>query len=69
MAVCYKKLWHILLDRGMLKKDLEELAGVSHYTMTQLGKDKDVSTEALVKICTALNCELTDIMELVPNNK
>lgn len=69
MAVCYKKLWHILLDREMLKKDLEELAGVSHYTMTQLGKNKDVSTEALVKICTALNCELTDIMELVPSNK
>lgn len=40
MAVCYTKLWHILLDKGMMKKDLEALAGVSHYTITQLGKTK-----------------------------
>ena len=69
MAVNYNKLWHILLDRGMMKKDLEKLAGVSHYTVTQLGKNNNVSTEALAKICTALECNLTDIMELVPDNK
>lgn len=69
MAVSYKKLWHVLLDKDLMKKDLEKLAGVSHYTVTQLGKNKDVSTEALVKICTALNCDLMDIMELVPENE
>ena len=48
MAVSYKKLWHILLDKGMMKKDLEELAGVSHYTVTQLGKNKhDDAPDAL----------------------
>ena len=63
MAVSYMKLWHILLDKGMLKKDLEELAGISHYSMTKLGKDEDVSVEVLGKICKALHCELSDIME------
>ena len=63
MSVSYKKLWHILLDQDMDRKDLEKKAGVSHYVMTQLGKDKDVSSEALRKICSALDCKIDDIME------
>lgn len=63
MTVSYKKLWHILLDKNMDRKDLEKLAGVSHYTMTQMGKDKDVNSEALRKICVALDCKIDDIME------
>ena len=66
MAVSYKKLWHILLDRDMQKKDLEVLAGISHYTMTKMGKGESVKTDALVKICKALDCDITDIMELIP---
>lgn len=69
MNVSYMKLWHLLLDKKMTRSDLEKLAGVSHYTMTQMGKDKDVSTEALRNICIALDCELGDIMEFVPDGK
>ncbi|MGN0478055.1 MAG: helix-turn-helix domain-containing protein [Hominenteromicrobium sp.] len=69
MAVSYMKLWHLLLDRKMTKGDLEKAAGVSHYTMTQMGKEKDVSTEALRNICTALNCELNDIIEFIKDEK
>ena len=69
MAVSYKKLWHILLDRDMQKKDLETLAGISHYTMTKMGKGESVKTDALVKICKALGCDITDIMELIPEKE
>ena len=55
----YKKLWHILLDRNMKKKELAELAGVSTYTINKLNKNDNV----LGKICKALNCTLDDIME------
>lgn len=67
MAVSYMKLWHLLLDKKMTRSDLEKLAGVSHYTMTQMGKGKDVSTEALRNICFALDCKLDDIMEFIPD--
>ena len=69
MAVSYMKLWHLLLDKHMTKGELEKVAGVSHYTMTQMGKDKDVSTEALRNICNALNCELNDIIEFIKDEK
>ena len=64
MAVSYKKLWHILLDRDMKKKDLENLAGLSHYTMSKMSRDENVNTEVLVKICSVLKCDISDIMEL-----
>ena len=64
MAVSYKKLWHILLDRDMKKKDLENLAGLSHYTMSKMSRDENVNTEVLVKICSVLNCTLDDIIEI-----
>lgn len=63
MAVSYKKLWHRLLDKNMLKKDLEEKAEISHYSMTKLSHDEDVSTEVLGKICKVLDCTLDDIMD------
>lgn len=69
MAVSYMKLWHLLLDRHMTKSELEKAAGISHYAMTQMGKEKDVSTEALRNICNALECKLDDIMEFVPDEK
>ena len=67
MAVSYRKLWHLLLDRGMKKKDLRELTGISTNTMAKLGKDEDVSTSIIVKICDALNCKVEDVMEVIPN--
>ena len=68
MAVSYKKLWKLLIDRDMKKKDLCAAAGVSHASMAKLGKNENVTTDVLVKICTALNCDIGDIMELVPEN-
>ncbi len=69
MAVSYKKLWKLLIDKDMKKKDLRSLIGVSTTTMSRLAKDENVSTEILAKICSALNCDVGDIMEFVPENK
>jgi len=59
----YKKLWHILLDRDMKKKELAEMAGVSTYTINKFNKNDNVTVEVLGKICKALDCTLDDIME------
>lgn len=69
MAVSYKKLWKLLIDKDMIKKDLRELTGVSTTTMSRLSKDENVSTEILSKICSALGCDVGDIMEFVPDKK
>ena len=69
MAVSYKKLWHILLDRDMKKKDLQELAGLTKYAINKLSRDENVTTEVLGKICSALNCMTDDIMEFIPHEK
>ena len=63
MKANYKKLWHILLDRNMKKRELAELAGVSTYTINKLNKNENVTVEALGKICKVLECSLDDIME------
>jgi len=59
----YKKLWYILLDRDMKKKELAELADVSTYTINKLNKNENVTVEVLEKICEVLDCSLDDIME------
>lgn len=64
MAICYNKLWKLLIDRKMKKKDLLEQAGISRRTLTKLNKDENVSTETLVRICTALKCDISDIVEI-----
>lgn len=69
MEVTYKKLWHILLDRDMKKKDLQEAAELTKYTMRKLGNDETVTTDTLAKICRALNCTVDDIMEILPEEK
>lgn len=68
MTVSYKKLWKLLIDRNMKKKDLRTAANISTTTLARLGKDENVSTEILSKICTALNCDVGDIMEMVPDD-
>ena len=65
MAICYKKLWKLLIDRDMQKKDLRIAAGLSTDVIAKLGKNQNVSTEVLGKICKVLNCEITDIMEFI----
>ena len=67
MAVSYKKLWKLLIDKEIKKKDLSSMAGVSPATITKMGKNGHVTTEVLMKICTALNCRLDDILEVVPD--
>jgi len=64
MAVSYKKLWKLLIDKDMKKKDLREAAGISTSSMAKLGKNENVTTDVLVKICKALNCDISDIMEI-----
>ena len=69
MAASYKKLFKMLIDREMKSKDLAAKAGVSPATLAKMKKDgATVSSDVLVKICTALDCKLDDIGEIVPNN-
>lgn len=69
MAVTYKKLWHILIDRNLMKKDLEEMAGITHYQMCKLARDKDVTTDVLDAVRKALNVRVEDIMDFVPDDE
>ncbi len=68
MSVSYKKLWKLLIDCDMKKKDLCDIARVSHASVAKLGKNENVTTDVLVKICTALHCDIGDIMEIVENS-
>ena len=68
MAVTYKKLWHMLLDRDMKKKDLQQQAGLTGHAMHKLSKDEAVTTDILAKLCRTLNCTVDDIMEVLPEN-
>ncbi len=69
MAVCYKKLWKMLIDKDMIKKDLRLQTGLSTSTMSKLSKDENVSMDIIEKICKVLNCDVGDIMEFVPDKK
>lgn len=68
MAISYKKLWKLLIDKDMKKKDLQKAAGISAASITKLGKGENVTTEVLIKICQALKVDLSDIMELVEDD-
>ena len=65
MSVCYNKLWKLMIDRKMKKKDLISLSGVSRSTVVKLTHDEKVNTDVLVRICKALKCDVGDIMEIV----
>ena len=66
MAVRYNRLWKLLIDKNMKKKELAEAAGISNSLIAKLGKNENVTVEVLVRICSALGCGIEDIMELVP---
>ena len=66
MVVSYKKLWKLLIDKDMKKKDLAAAAHLSTFTVNKLNRGENVNTDTLVSICQALNCTFEDIMELVP---
>ena len=69
MAVSYKRLWKLLIDRDMKKKDLAEQANLSNYTINKMHRGENVATDTLVKICSVLGCTFDDIMEIVPDEK
>ena len=66
MAVSYKKLWKLLIDKDLKKKDLCELARISPASITKMGRNGHVTTEVLAKICATLDCTVDDIMEIIP---
>ncbi len=69
MFVSYKKLWKILIDRDMNKKNLRELTGISTASIAKLTKGENINTDILVKICHALECNISDIMDILPADK
>lgn len=63
--ISYNKLWKLLIDKGMYRKDLQELAGISGTSIAKLGKGANITTDVLLKICDALDCNLEDIIETI----
>lgn len=68
MAISYKKLWKLLIDKDMSAARLREITGIAPNTMTKLRKDEEVSMAVLIKICTALDVNIGDIMDLIPEH-
>jgi len=69
VGVSYKRLWKLLIDKNMKKRDLKETAGLSASFMQKLNQDQSVTTNSLVRICTALDCRIEDIMEIIPEEE
>jgi DNA-binding Xre family transcriptional regulator len=69
MRISYKPLWRILLDRDISKKQLREMSGISTASMAKLGKGENLTTDILLKICEALDCNINEIVETVPDEK
>ena len=67
MGVSYKRLWQLLIDKDMKKKDLATAANISTYTVNKLNRGENVNTDTLVSICKVLGCTFDDIMELIPD--
>ena len=67
MAISYKKLWKLLIDKDMKKKDLQSKANISWTTITKMSKNEKVSLDMLMKICEALDCNIGDVIEFVPD--
>lgn len=69
MPVTYKKLWKLLIDKDMKKKDLQSLAGISAASITKLGKNENVNMDIIEKICIAMECDVSDILEITNENE
>ena len=69
MSVSYKKLFKLLIDKDLKKKDLREMAGIGNSTMTKLANNENVTMEVMAKICSALDCKIDDIVEIFPDEK
>ncbi|SFV41060.1 helix-turn-helix domain-containing protein [Ligilactobacillus acidipiscis] len=64
LSISYNKLWKLLIDRGMKKKELQEASGISAASIAKLGRNGNVTTDILLKICGALHCNISDILEI-----
>lgn len=69
MNISYKKLWKLLIDKDMMKKDLQKEAGISWATLTKMSKSEVVSTEVLMKVCKVLHCDVGDIVEFIDSGE
>lgn len=67
MSVSYNKLWKLLIDRNMKRTELRIASGISSSTLAKLGKNESVSTDVLVRICKTLNCDIGEIVEVIPD--
>lgn len=65
MRISYNKLWKLLIDKNMNKQDLKKVSGISSASVAKLGKGDNITTDVLIRICTALECDIADIMEIV----
>jgi len=65
MRISYNKLWKLLIDKNMKRKDLQEVAGISSASIAKLGKGENITTDVLIKICEALDCRIEDILETI----
>lgn len=65
MPVSYKRLWKLLIDRDMKKKDLEKAAGISNYVISKMNRGENITVDVVGKICRALDCTPNDIMEFI----
>ncbi|MDR1409246.1 MAG: helix-turn-helix transcriptional regulator [Oscillospiraceae bacterium] len=68
MAISYNKLWKLLIDHKIKKKDLQQMAGISASLITKLGREEPVTTTVLMRICAALKCDIGDIMEVIQDS-
>lgn len=68
MRISYQPLWAMLAQRNMAKKDLREISGISTVSLAKLGKGENLTTDVLLKICTALNCNINEIIETIPTD-
>ena len=69
MVASYNKLWKLLIGKNMKKKDLTELANISNISIAKMGRNQNVTMDVLVKICTALKCDIGDIVEVIPDKE
>ena len=67
MAISYNKLWKLLIDKGITRTELRHKAGLTSNVIANMGKGEHISMKTLLRICEALNCEITDVIELVPD--
>ena len=67
--ISYNKLWKLLIDRGLKRTDLKDMCGISSASIAKLGKNENLTTTVLTKICTGLQCDVSDIMEIVDDEK